>query len=506
MTCSKATVVIDKDYRIGDIDERIYGSFLEHIGRAVYGGIYEPDHPEADDMGFRKDCLNLVKELHVPIIRYPGGNFVSGYHWEDGIGPKSDRPKRTELAWRTIETNEIGVDEFSEWARRAGSSVMMAVNLGTRGTDAARNLLEYCNFKGGTYWSDLRRKNGYSEPHNIKTWCLGNEMDGPWQLGMKTADEYGRLAAETAKVMKLLDPSIELVACGSTSSLMPSFPNWEATVLEHTYEYTDYLSLHTYLGNREDHLSNYLAQSLLMDDFITSTVAACDYIKAKKRSKKKIMLSFDEWNIWYHSEPENAKTIPWQIAPSFCEDIYTFEDALAFGCMLITLLKHADRVKIACLAQLVNVIAPIMTVKNGGIWKQTIFYPFMHASLYGRGSVLHSIVKVKRYDTKDFTDVPELEFVATYDENREEITFFAVNRKMEDDLLLECDLRQFNHFTFLEHIVMTSQDTKAVNSIQNPEKIIPHKNRNTLVEDGILKANLPQLSWNVIRLAERKIS
>lgn len=500
MTSDKARIVIDKDFTAGKIDERIYGSFLEHIGRAVYGGIYEPSHPMADEMGFRRDCLESIKQLNVPIVRYPGGNFVSGYNWEDGIGPKNLRPKRLDLAWKAIETNEIGIDEFAEWAKRANSQVMLAVNLGTRGVDAARNLLEYCNFKEGTYWSDLRRKNGYKEPHNIKTWCLGNEMDGPWQLGMKTAAEYGRLACETAKVMKLLDPSIELVACGSTSPLMPSFPQWESTVLDHTYEYIDYLSLHTYLDNRDDNLSNYLAQSLLMDQFINSVTAACDYVQAKKRSKKKIMLSFDEWNIWYHSMESNTKAVPWQTAPSFCEDIYTFEDALAFGCMLITLLKHAERVKIACLAQLVNVIAPIMTVKNGGIWHQTIFYPFLHASKYGRGTVLQSVISSPLYDTKDFTDVPQLESVVTYNEINQEICVFAVNRG-SDDLVINCELRQYEGYSLTEHIAMTSYDMKATNSVEFPNKIHPYNISGTIVENGILTAKLSGLSWNVIRLA-----
>ncbi len=263
----KAELIVDKAYTIGEVDKRLYGSFVEHLGRAIYGGVYEPGHPTADEHGFRQDVIDLVKGLKVPIIRYPGGNFVSGYNWEDGIGPKENRPRRLELAWRTIETNEVGVNEFVTWANKVDAEVMMAVNLGTRGIDAARNLVEYCNHPQGTYWSDLRRAHGYAEPHRIKVWCLGNEMDGPWQIGHKTAHEYGRLAAETAKVMKWVDPSIELVACGSSNRGMRTFPEWEATVLEHTYEYVDYISLHTYYGNRENDLGNFLAKSLDMDEF-----------------------------------------------------------------------------------------------------------------------------------------------------------------------------------------------------------------------------------------------
>ena len=287
----KSSLAISRNKIISEVDPRLYGSFIEHMGRAVYEGIYEPKHPSANEKGFRKDVLSLIKELNVPLIRYPGGNFVSGYNWEDGIGPVEERPRRLDLAWRTIETNEVGLHEFMEWSKEANAEVNMAVNLGTRGIDEARNLLEYCNFEGGTYWSDLRKKNGTEKPFGIKTWSLGNEMDGPWQIGHKTADEYGRLAEETAKAMKLVDDSIELVVCGSSTSKMPTFGSWEMTVLEHAYEHVDYLSLHCYYGNPENDLENYLAQSLDMDRFIKGVVAMCDAIKSKKGSNKKINLS-----------------------------------------------------------------------------------------------------------------------------------------------------------------------------------------------------------------------
>ncbi|SHF19498.1 alpha-N-arabinofuranosidase [Caldanaerobius fijiensis DSM 17918] len=504
MIDKKARMILDKDYRIGDVDNRIYGSFIEHLGRAVYGGIYQPDHPDADDMGFRKDVIELVKELKVPIVRYPGGNFVSGYNWEDGIGSKEKRPRRLELAWQSIETNEVGVNEFVQWTKRVNADVMMAVNLGTRGADEARNLVEYCNHPGGTYWSDLRKAHGYAEPHKIKVWCLGNEMDGPWQIGHKTAQEYGRIACETAKVMKMVDPSIELVVCGSSSSKMPTFGEWEATVLDHTYEYVDYVSLHTYYGNQEDDIGNFLAKSLDMDEFITSVVSICDYIKAKKRSKKTINLSFDEWNVWFHSHDADKKIQPWTVAPPLLEDVYTFEDALLVGCMLITLLKHADRIKIACLAQLVNVIAPIMTDNNGGAWRQTIYYPFLHASNYGRGCSLKAIVSSPVYNSKDFSEVPLLEAAAVLNEDHGELTIFAVNRDQQDSLLLECEMRGFEGYKVIEHIILENQDLKAMNTKENPFNVVPHNDGKAAVEDGVVKAILPKLSWNVIRLANRK--
>lgn len=498
----KAKMILDRDYQIGEIDKRLFGSFVEHLGRAVYGGIYEPGHPMADEKGFRKDVINLVRELNVPIVRYPGGNFVSGYNWEDGVGPVDKRPRRTELAWGTIETNHIGTNEFSDWAKAVNSEVMMAVNLGTRGADAARNLVEYCNHPQGTYWSDLRRAHGYEKPHGIKTWCLGNEMDGPWQICHKTADEYGRLATETAKVMKWVDPTIELVACGSSNTAMPTFGQWEATVLDHTYEHVDFISLHQYYGNRDNDSKNFLAQTMDMDAFIKTVIATCDYVKGKKKSKKTINLSFDEWNVWFHSNEADKQIPRWSIAPPQLEDIYNFEDALLVGGMLITMLKHCDRVKMACLAQLVNVIAPIMTTNCGNSWRQTIFYPYMHVSNFGRGTALHPIISSPKYDTKDFTDVPVLESAAVYNEENQEITVFALNRDMEDALDFECSIRGFEGYKLKEHIVMKNDDLFAVNTAADPFRVVPQNNGDAQVSDGLITAKLFKLSWNVIRLSK----
>ncbi|MCX7711526.1 MAG: alpha-N-arabinofuranosidase [Clostridia bacterium] len=496
----KAKVVIGKDFKVGEVDKRIYGSFIEQWGRAVYGGIYEPGHPNANEKGFRQDVINLVKELQVPIVRYPGGNFLSGYKWEDGIGPKESRPRRLDLAWFTTETNQVGTNEFVDWAKYADTEVMMAVNLGTRGAEEARTLVEYCNHPGGTYWSDLRKSHGYKEPHKIKTWCLGNEMDGPWQICKKTAEEYGRVAHETAKVMKWVDPDIELVACGSSSSAMPTFAQWEATVLEHTYEHVDYLSLHTYYRNDENGTANFLARSMDMDNFIKSVVSICDYIKAKTRSKKDMYLSFDEWNVWYMTPSHTYER--WSIAPSINENIYDLQDALVVGCMLITLLKHADRVKMACMAQLINTIAPIMTETGGVSWRNTIFYPYLHASIYGRGTVLNAVIDSPKYDSKDFCDVPYLESTVVFNEEKDELTLFAVNRDLEDSMLMEVDLRDFQGYKLVEHIVLEHEDMKATNTKENPLNVVPHNKGNTSIEDGTAQILLNKLSWNVIRLAK----
>ncbi|CAM3294445.1 alpha-N-arabinofuranosidase [Paenibacillus lupini] len=498
---NKAKMIVDKDFIVGEVDKRIYGSFIEHLGRAVYGGIYEPEHPSADEQGFRSDVLELVKGLNVPIVRYPGGNFVSGYNWEDGVGPIADRPRRLELAWRTIEPNLVGFNEFVDWCKKANTDAMMAVNLGTRGVEDARNLIEYSNHASGSYWSDLRIKHGYKDPHNVKTWCLGNEMDGPWQIGAKTAVEYGRIANETAKVMRWVDPTIELVACGSSALGMPTFPDWEATVLDLTYDNVDYISLHQYYGNRDKDTANFLAQSMGMDSFIQTVISTADFVKAKKRSKKNINLSFDEWNVWFHSNESDRKIEPWSIAPPQLEDIYTHEDALVVGCMLISLLKRADRVKMACIAQLVNVIAPIMTENGGAAWKQTIYYPYMHASVFGRGTVLVPLLKSDKYDSKDYTDVPYVEAVAVHNEEHGEVTVFAVNRDLENAHNFEIDLRSFGAFRVIEHIVLENDDLQAVNTAANPDNVKPHTNGTAKLEqNGTIETSLGKASWNVIRI------
>lgn len=491
----KGRVKVALDQRISEIDPRLYGSFIEHLGRAVYEGIYDPGNPHADERGFRKDVLEAVRKLNVPIVRYPGGNFVSGYNWEDGIGPKDQRPTRLDLAWRSKETNQFGLHEFVDWAKDANTEVNLAVNLGTRGPDAARNLVEYCNFPGGTYYSDLRKKNGAEQPFNIKTWCLGNEMDGPWQIGAKTAYEYGRIANETAKVMKWVDPSIELVACGSSSLDNPTFGSWEETVLDESYDNIDYLSLHRYYGNQENNLSNYLAESLDLDEFIAGVVAICDAVKARKHSKKQINLSMDEWNVWYHSNDADTKIEPWQSAPPLLEDIYNFEDALLVGELLITLLRHSDRVKIACLAQLVNVIAPIMTTEQG-VWLQSIFYPFMQVSEYGRGVALDTRVEADTYKSKKFDSVPYLESIATVDEEKRELTLFAVNRSQDEALDLAVAFDGFKPTSLIEATQFAGYDVKATNE---DGKMQLAENANVTVDDGV-SAKLQPLSWNVIRV------
>lgn len=500
----KANVVVHRDFRVASIDPRLYSSFLEHLGRAVYGGIYEPGHPTADADGFRQDVIDLVQELDTPYCRYPGGNFVSAYDWQDGVGPRSERPVRLDLAWRTRESNQIGVNEFVDWCKKAKTEPMLAVNLGSRGLDSARNFLEYCNHPSGTYWSDLRRKHGWEAPHNVKLWCLGNEMDGPWQVGHKSAHEYGRLADETAKAMRNFDKSLELVVCGSSHSDMKTYPDWEAEVLNECYDSADYISLHMYFANREKNTLNYLARTTKLDRYITTIGGVIDYIKAKKRSKKTIGISFDEWNVWYHSNQQDKDILAkneWPDAPHLLEDVYNFEDVLQVGGILNTFIRRSDRVRIACIAQLVNVIAPIMTENGGPAWRQTIYYPFYFASKYGRGSALQIITDAPTYDCDEADDVPYLDTSAVLSDDGKTLTFFIVNRHPQSALDLDARLDGFANARVLEQLEMTHPDLQAVNTARQPETVAPIKVENAKVEDGRLRASLKPLSYSVIRLS-----
>jgi alpha-N-arabinofuranosidase len=499
-----ARMIMDKDFAIATIDKRIYGSFIEHLGRAVYGGIYEPGHPTADGNGFRRDVAELVRKLGVPIVRYPGGNFVSGFNWEDSVGPRDQRPKRLDLAWFTTETNEVGLHEFADWAKQVDSEVMYAVNLGTRGPDEARNVVEYANHASGSYFSDMRIRNGRKDPFGIKLWCLGNEMDGPWQTCHKTAYEYGRVANEAAKLMKWVDPSIEVVACGSSSREMKTYGEWEYEMLGECYDEIDYVSLHRYYGNKENDTPAFLARSVELDHFIREVASICDAVGAKKHSKKKLGLSFDEWNVWYHSNEQDQeiyKADKWNRALPLLEDVYNFEDALLVGSMLITFLRNADRVKIACMAQLVNVIAPIMTRNGGGAWAQTIYWPLMQASLYGRGTALRPVVDGPVYDCRDFSDVPLLDATATLGDDGS-VTLFAVNRDLHEDIALNVDLRGFGDLRVIEHSVLHHDDLKAVNTETAPDTVSPKAGEGGTMDGGKLTVRIPSKSWNVIRLVK----
>jgi len=494
-----AHITVDPAYGIGEVDRRLFGSFVEHMGRCVYTGIYEPDHPSADQQGFRRDVLELVRELGPTIVRYPGGNFVSGYRWEDGIGPNENRPRRLDLAWRTVETNQVGVDEFTTWCRSADVEPMMAVNLGTRGTQEAADLLEYCNHSEGTALSDLRRSNGAKEPHDILVWCLGNELDGPWQVGHKTADEYGRLAAETARAMRMVDPRIELVACGSSHSAMPTFASWEATVLEHCYDLVDYVSLHSYYEPHDGDVGSFLASGVDLDRAIDAIVATADHVGARLGSRKRLRLSVDEWNVWYQQNFDGQDELEYVERRALIEDNYDVTDAVVVGSLLITLLRHADRVGIACQAQLVNVIAPILTRAGDTAWRQTIFHPFAQAAHLARGDVLRVEPRVATYDAARYGDVPLVDATATLDPDTGDVTILAVNRSTSEPILLDADVRAIGaHRVAATTLGGTELDRK--NTAAEPEAVSPRALTAVDTTDGRLRVALPPVSWNVIRL------
>ncbi|MGH8494972.1 MAG: alpha-N-arabinofuranosidase, partial [Gammaproteobacteria bacterium] len=440
----KTRIVADRDFVISELDRRVFGTFVEHMGRSIYGGIYEPGHPTADEHGFRRDVLELARELGPIIVRYPGGNFVSGYNWEDGVGPKDERPVKLDLAWGSTESNEFGSNEFIDWCRAAGIEPMFAVNMGTRGPDEARNLVEYCNHPGGTYWSDLRRSHGYDEPHDIRFWCIGNEMDGPWQIGRKTAAEYGRLAQEAGKVMRLADPTIQLAACGSSHRQMPTYAAWEYEVLGHCFDEVDFISLHAYFRNDTDDIENYFSVIEDLDSFIREVAAICDAVAAGRRSQKRIMLSLDEWNVWYKAHtPDDLRKPGWPQAPKLIEEIYNFEDALIVGGALIAMINNADRVKTACLAQLVNVIGPIMTETGGPAWRQTIFHPFALASRFARGEVLKAKIESDTYATETHQDLPYVLASVLFDSENGAVAILVLNRHRTHETEVEVELRGF---------------------------------------------------------------
>ncbi|MDQ0649690.1 alpha-N-arabinofuranosidase [Microbacterium natoriense] len=506
---ANARITIDRDFTIADVPRRLFGSFVEHMGRCVYTGIYEPGHPQADERGFRRDVLELVREMGPTVVRYPGGNFVSGYRWEDGVGPVADRPVRIDGAWHTIETNAFGLHEFVDWARDAEVEIMEAINLGTRGVEEARALVEYANHPGGTYWSDMRRRNGAEDPFDIKLWCLGNELDGPWQIGHKTAAEYGRLAQETAKAMKLVDDSIELVAVGSSNRGMPTFGTWEHTVLTHAYDEVDYISMHAYYRELEGDAESFLAEAVEMDAFIDGVIATIDAVKAAGKHTKQVNISFDEWNVWdfdrYNNEEEAAiAAAGWREHPRLIEDTYNVTDAVVVGTFLNSLLRHGDRVHIANQAQLVNVIAPIRSEQGGPAWRQTSFWPFERMARLARGRILQLAVSASQIGTKQYGDVDSVDAAATFDEETGRVVLFVANRSLESANDLTVDLRGFGALRVVNAETLTipdGGDRFTANLETTPDSVHMVPLAGAEVVDGAVRATLPALSWSVIELA-----
>jgi alpha-L-arabinofuranosidase len=497
-------IYLDSRRTISPLDPNLFGSFLEHLGRAIYEGIYDPGSSLSDANGFRKDVIDEVRQLGVPIIRYPGGNFVSGYNWLDGVGPKQDRPRILDKAWNTIDTNQFGTNEFMAWCKLVGAKPLMGLNLGTGTPERAAALVEYCNVEKGTKWSDLRRSHGVEQPYKVEHWCLGNEMDGPWQIGHMTATEYGMKAQDAARQMHYVDPSLKLIACGSSHPRMPTYLEWDREVLEQCYDHVDGLSLHRYLGNTEQATggdsAKYLAMNLSMESQIGETLAVCDLVRGHKRSPKKLWLSFDEWNVWYRARGGEFANGHEHEAPHLLEEVYNLEDALLVGGILNTLMRNADRVKIACLAQLINVIAPIMTNAKGTL-RQTIFYPYSFALQFARGNVLNLLVESPTYEVSQLGQVPFLDAAGTLSPEDGKVSLFILNRDLNKAHGIEVNWQERAPSQVMSSTTLTGSDLKAFNSFEASQRVIPQQFDKPSTAGGRTKFEVPARSYTVIQWA-----
>jgi alpha-L-arabinofuranosidase len=497
---------------IGPVPHRLFGSFVEHMGRSVYTGIYEPGHPAADERGFRRDVLDLVRELGPTVVRYPGGNFVSGYRWEDGVGPADQRPVRLDPAWHSVETNQFGLHEFVSWAEAADVEPMYALNLGTRGVQEAIDLLEYCNHPSGTTLSEQRRAHGADGPFGIRLWCLGNEMDGPWQIGHKTADEYGRLAAETARVMRMIDPGVELVVAGSSSQDMPTFGSWERTVLQHTAALVDHISLHAYYQEIDGDADSYLASGAALDSYIRTTAGIIDETMAELGLDTKIGISVDEWNTWdlrRWNETDSVRLAAegWQTRPRIIEDTYTVTDAVVVGSLLNCLLRNVDRVTMANQAQLVNVIAPIRAEPGGPSWRQTTFHPFRLVAASARGSSLKLTVDGDRLHTARHGEVDIVDAAVTVEQSGH-CAAFLTNRATTSATEVRLWIRGAsldieNAWTVTTPDGLTRHATNTAESQPVQPTRLPGVTAAPHHGGTIITGILPPLSWTALRLAGR---
>jgi alpha-N-arabinofuranosidase len=491
-----AHVTLHPAYTIGPVRRELFGGFVEHLGRHIYDGIHEPSHPTAGPDGFRRDVVDLVRELGVTTSRYPGGNFVSGLRWEDSVGPVESRPHRLDLAWHSTEPNRVGMSEFATWLDLVGGEMMLAVNLGTRGVQEALDLLEYANVPSGSALAELRRRHGRDSPYDVTTWCLGNEMDGPWQLGHKDAESYGRLAAMTARAMRQLDPRVRLVASGSSGMWMPTFGEWERIVLTHAYDEVDYISAHAYYQETDGDAASFLASGLAMDRQIEAVIHAVDHVKQVSGSTKTIDISFDEWNVWYQDRDDAARATgmdDWPIAPRILEDRYNVTDAVVVGGLLISLLNHADRVTAASLAQLVNVIAPIMTEPGGPAWRQTTFHPFAETAAHARGTALRTVIDAPVTATTKHGDASVIDAAATRSDDGS-ISVFLVNRHLTETSTVTIDLTSPISGNVRAHGIW-DEDRFAANSLEQTDRVALRSNESARVDGSRLTIDLPPVSW-----------
>ncbi len=496
---SKGDIYFDTNRQISPISSLVFSGFAEHMGRCIYEGIYDPASPHADESGLRKDVLAALRELNFRSMRYPGGNFLSGYRWLDGVGSREQRPRRRDLAWQSIETNQFGTNEFMEFCKAFNTEPMLAVNLGTGAIQDAASLVEYCNAPVGTQYADLRTSHGYSAPHGVKYWCLGNEMDGPWQIGHLDASEYGKKAREAAKMMRWHDPSIKLVLAGSSSIGMPTYPEWDRTILELCWDQIDYHSMHYYADNRENDTASFLALSAEFEAYLDSLSGTLRYVKAQSRSKRNVYLSWDEWNVWYKATNPSDIQGNWTEAPHLIEEVYNLEDALVVAQWMNVFLRKSDVLKIACLAQIVNVIAPILTTRDS-LLKQSIYYPFMLFSQLAHGAALDVLVKAPLYETKRFGAMPLLDVSSSYDEANNTQAVFIVNRSQTDSLPAELHWQDRAPKRVISAHQLSGTDPKAANSFENPNQVVASRITAPEIDNKSARLNLPPLSFTALEV------
>ena len=487
----KAKLHVSQHFEIGEVSPFIFGGFLEHMGRSIYEGVYDPDSPLADERGLRTDVLAALAELELTTVRYPGGNFTSGYHWQDGVGPKELRPTVRELAWQSIETNQFGTDEFIELCRELNWKPMLSANLGTGTPEEARDWVEYCNAPSGTKYSDMRAKNGSDSPFNVPLWCLGNEMDGPWQIGHVPAEQYAIRAQQAAKMMKDVDRSIATVACGTAIPALPTYLEWDRTVLEHLGGLADYISLHRYVGNTHDDTANFLAVSNSIDQQIEAVDACCRFAAERLRLPERAYLCFDEWNVWYKNRSAEDMDGRGKFAPALIEEVYNLEDALVVAGFLMSFIRHADVVKIANIAQLVNVIGPILTRKDG-LLKQSIFYAFRMISSRKGGISLRTKNDSPSYESFNRGTANYLDQAVTFD--GEKLNLFLTNRSLSEPLevAVQTDMALGE---VISAEILTAEHAKAVNDYDAPDVVVARPFDGVDVSGSQVTVKLPPLAF-----------
>jgi alpha-L-arabinofuranosidase len=494
MTTPKARILLDTNRTIAPISPLLFGGFAEHMGRCIYEGIYDPASPLADEIGLRKDVMEALRDQAYTVIRYPGGNFLSGYNWLDGVGPRDHRPRRRELAWQSVETNQFGTNEFMEFCKRINAAPMLGVNMGTGTIQSASDLVEYCNVDSGTYWSDLRIQHGYRTPYDVRYWCVGNEMDGPWQIGHLEAAAYGHKALEAAKMMKWQDPGIQTILCGSSHDQMPTYPDWDRTAMEIAWDHIDYLSMHYYAGNRTNDTTSYLASAVAFERFVDTLEGTLRYVKAKKRSPHDVYLSWDEWQVWYKGDPVLGN---WSEAPHLAEETYNLEDALVVAQWLNVFLRKSHVLKIACVAQIVNVISWLHT-RPDGVLKHPSYYVFKLVSNHARGDALDVLVMAPHVQTKQYDAVPVLDASASYNAGTGQGAIFIVNRSQTDSVTTDLIWQDGKSVRIENAWQVAGKDPKQINSWDAPDQLTAESILPPIVNMDHATITLPPLSFTMI--------